>query len=405
MFGSCRVLLLLLAAGVCSPTRAQDVPWQALSEGNTPWHSLQRARAALPAPGAQQLVGQLAAIVSDEALSCVARRRGPALPPGPQWQGALAVLDTAVASRRVVLLNESHDRGRHRAFLAQLIPLLHAHGFRALAAETFADNVADTLADGKVRASSGVYTRDPVFAGAVEQALALGWNVVAYEAFPAAGVADPRLAREQGQAARLAAWLHANPQQKLFAFVGGSHLDKRPEAGWMAAHLSALSGEVPLSIRQGATACPGDDPAHWPVASATGAMALIDVSREPSLEADWVVVHPPVPPIAERPGWLAALPGRQPIKVCLPELQQAALLRAFDERFGDEQVIANDQLPVGADQVAATLLLPVGRYRLELEEDSGERRKLGSVQVATAEQSLQSRQAPVACVSPNDAGH
>lgn len=75
---------------------------------------------------------------------------------------------------RVIMLNESHDRSRHLAFLEQMIVMLHELGVRALAAETFASQVVESVTDGELRTTSGVYTRDPVFANAVRSGLDLG---------------------------------------------------------------------------------------------------------------------------------------------------------------------------------------------------------------------------------------
>ena len=158
-------VLLLLAA-----QSALALPYHALTTGNTPWHSLQLVRQAPPRPGKEQLLAQLAAVAGDEALGC-SQRRPLAFEAHTRWRDALPVLDEAMRDRRVVMLNESHDRSRHRAFLQQLIDRLHAQGVRALAAETFADDVVADTADGRVRAGSGVYTRDPVFAAAVRHAL------------------------------------------------------------------------------------------------------------------------------------------------------------------------------------------------------------------------------------------
>lgn len=376
---------VLMAVMLSAGEAFAALPWQALTEGNSPWRGLQQVRSAHAEPGADQLLVQLAAIAGDEASTCTARRRHPVLEQQQQWRAAIDAMSDSMATHRVVLLNESHERSRHRAFLEQMIVQLHALGFRAMAAETFAVDVVSTTGDGQVRSNAGVYTRDPVFAAAVERALALGWELVPYEPELDADVADRKAAREQGQAEALAHWLGENPQQKLLVYVGGSHLDKRPDQGWMAARLTALTGHAPLSIRQGATACPQDDPSVWPVPPAAGVTSLVDTLRAPTLEADWVVVHLPLPDVEGRPGWLAQLPGRQPVTVCLPPLADAQLLRAFEHDRDDPELIAADQFPLVAGQAQATLFVPAGRYRVELETGDGTRTRLGQVTaVATA---------------------
>ena len=379
------VLLLLATQSV------RALPYHALTTGNTPWHSLQLVRQAPPLPGKEQLLAQLAAVAGDEALGCSQRRPLPAFEAHTRWRDALPVLDEAMRDRRVVMLNETHDRSRHRAFLQQLIDLLHAQGVRALAAETFADDVVAGTADGRVRAGSGVYTRDPVFAAAVRHALALGWELLPYEA---SAHAASREARERVQAQRLADWLQAHPQQRLLVYVGGSHLDKRSEAGWMASHLMTMTGTEPLTIRQGATACTGDDPAAWPTPPQAGVQAVVDVGRAPTAEADWVVVHLPVPGVDARPGWLATLPGRVPLHLCVPPSEEPALLRVFDAGSDDQQVIAADQFPLAERQAQATAWVLPGHYRIELEHADGTRQLLGQVELDAAATQGQS------CLSP-----
>ena len=385
------VVSILLALGWIPLHAAAGLPYHALTEGNTPWHSLQLVRQAPAQPGKEALLAQLAAVAGDETLSCANRRRGPALEQHGRWRDALDVLEQAANGRRVVMLNENHERSRHRAFLLQLVERLHAQGVRALAAETFAAEVVASSAEGGVQTAAGVYTRDPVFASAVARALQLGWELVAYEAQTAVG---DRQAREHAQARTLADWLQANPARRLLVYVGGSHLDKRADAGWMAAQLMAMTGIEPLSIRQGATACPADDPAQWPVPPATGVGAVVDSGREPTAEADWVVVHLPAADVEGRPGWLAALPGRQPLRLCLPSLpgQEPALLRVFAGDTSAADVIAADQFPLLPGQQRVTAWVAPGVYRIELEDAQGTRRPLGRVEMGAGQGS--------GCLSP-----
>lgn len=367
--------------GICGVAAA--LPWEVLTDGNTPWQSLQRIRQVHDLPGASDLLAQAAAIVGDEALSCANRRQIPRFDGTGRWQDALSVLAGDAGQYRVIMLNESHDRSRHRAFLEQMIVMLHEQGVRALAAETLSPQVAGSVSDGQVRTTSGVYTRDPVFANAVRMALALGWTLVPYEPELSAVEADPRAAREQGQAEALADWLQAHPEERLLVYVGGSHLDKRPEAGWMAARLSRLTGEAPLSIRQGATACPGDDVDHWPRLPGRDGVALVDRDREATLEADRVIIHPPVSSHSGRPGWLARLPGRMAARICLPDTMMDGLLRVFPPAIAsDPTLVAIDQLPIEAGQREAVVLVAAaGRWEVVLERADGNWQRLGGITV------------------------
>lgn len=365
------VLFLFFAALVFSAASAQSMHF--LSQGNTPWHSVVQLRAALVAspqdPLLRQLLAQAEAIVGNEQRACALRPSRPPL--GGQWIDAQPVLAVALQSHSVVMFNESHDRSRHRAWVLGLLPMLHAAGFRALAAETFAADIQASTADGHVRSTSGIYVRDPVLASLVKQALSLGWDLVSYEVPADSDVAATRAGREQGQAQALATWLGDNPQRKLVVLAGGEHINEQAQSGWMAARLKQLTGLDPLSVAQGATACGNEDPSSWPHPPAPGVYSVFDSARQADGRVDLVVHHLPMPTQHGRMGWLSGLSGRYPVQVCLPAGIQAGLLRAFAVDDPDRQVIATDQIEFDAGAQQAVLLLPHGRWWLAIENGHG----------------------------------
>lgn len=373
------VLLFFFAALACSAAPVQSM--QLLAQGNTPWHSVVQLRAALAAspqdPLLRQLLAQAEAIVGNEQVACALRPSRP--PSGGQWVDAQQLLVTAVQSHRIVMFNESHDRSRHRAWVLGLLPMLHAAGFRALAAETFAADIQASTADGHVRSSSGVYVRDPVFASLVQQALSLGWELVAYEAPAESDASATREGREQAQAQALATWLGDTPQHKLVVLAGSEHINEQEQDGWMAARFKQLTGLDPLSVAQGATACGGEDPRLWPHPPAPGVYSVFDSARQADGRVDLVVHHLPMPAQHGRVGWLSGLAGRYPVQVCLPSGIQAGLLRAFAMDDPARQVIASDQVELDDGTQQAVLLLPNGHWWLAIENAHGQLTGVGQL--------------------------
>lgn len=370
----------LLSAVVCAG-HVSAQPYTLLSEGNTPWRSVMQLRADSAAapqdPMLRQLLAQAESIAGNERVACALRPSRP--PAAGDWVDARALLTAAVQARQLVMFNESHDRSRHRAWVLEMLPPLHAAGFRALAAETFAADIQAATADGLVRSSGGIYLRDPVFAALVQEAVRLGWELVPYEVAADSEAAATRQGREHGQAQALANWLERHPDRPLVVLAGGEHISEDPHAGWMAARLSQLTGLDPLTVAQGATACAGEDASLWPVPPADGVTSVMDRGRVSDGRVDLVVHHLPVPDQDGRAGWLAGLGGRNAVRVCLPPSSQPRLLRAFAVDDADNQLVASDQTEVQAGALQAVLMLPSGRWWVALEDARGQLHHLGSL--------------------------
>ena len=121
----------------------------------------------------------------------------------------------------------------HRAFTRKLAAALRKIGYRYLACETFnpADGDMQASTPGYVSERTGTYTRDPVFVGMVNAALADGWQLVPYEyeMMPTPGQ-SPRQRleeRELGQARELVERIFAKDKNaKVLIHVGNHHLAK-----------------------------------------------------------------------------------------------------------------------------------------------------------------------------------
>jgi hypothetical protein len=292
---------------------------------------------------------------------------------------ALASIRSAGLKTRIVILNEAHHSPRDRAFALEVARTLRPLGYTILAAEAFSnpdaakDSPVDRMArDGYPRLDSGHYTNDPVFADFVRQALVLGFRPAAYEqkrsqSVPGGGIA----AREQAQAENIAKLMAANPEAKVFAYVGFSHVLEAPVDGdmeWMAARLKKLTGIDPLTIDQ---ANLGEASMHrW----GREAQALVATRiRKASVlrlggafvkvgkyahAVDLQVFQPRTHLIQGRPSWLKQT-GRtaQAVPSNLLPSKGRRLIQAFLADEG-EGAIPIDQVLVEAGKPVPSLMLP-----------------------------------------------
>ncbi|MFC5343035.1 hypothetical protein ACETK8_18080 [Brevundimonas staleyi] len=307
---------------------------------------------------------------------------------------AIDAIDAIVeASRghRVVMLNEAHVASRHRALLGRLLPRLRAEGFTHLAAEAFDDGVNRLGPEEPLRFQHGWYTRDPVFAEAVRQARELGYGLVAYEQRDDQLSDSPSLSnvatvvREQAQADNLRAALEADPAMRVLVFVGYGHLRERgpPFAG----RLKHDTGIDPLTIGQAQTGAWGPHTEDAPPVVAllerfrpTMPVVLVPAGTRPVSAAtdaeltgegaDLMVLHPALPDVEGRPGWLATDPARRRVAAEVPAGAGPRLLQAIPAAEPDPAIPA-DQFLVADAGGPATLFLRPGRYRLRLETATG----------------------------------
>lgn len=314
---------------------------------------------------------------------------------------AIPAIVEAAKDRRIVILNESHHMPRHRAFAAELAVALRAVGFDTFGAETFAD-IEGTKRRGYPDHSTGYYSQDPVFGELVRTVLEFGYECVAYEATPTAPAPDqdPRQrinAREIEQSRNLKERVFdANPEARLFVFVGYSHATEdwtdeggTKELAWMAARLKKLTGFDPLTIDQtGATPRSEErfaDP-HWRRAVTRGVLDAPKVFRladgscfvagSYATRVDLQVFHPPLAEIHGRPDWLArgrigVAPPRE--LVAFAKEGSELLLQAYRSAEDDASAIPADQFVVRDPAAPLRFFLRSGEYRIVAQDEIGKR--------------------------------
>lgn len=321
-------------------------------------------------------------------------------------EDALDAIAKAAKGRRVVILNEAHHVSRCRAFAVQAARRLRREGFTHFAAETFSVNPPSAPGAAVdlsvVTPTTGYYTRDPVFAALLRE-VRDGWSgALAYEApFNQQLVGDPQAQiqdREEKEAAALADILARDPRMRLFVYCGYGHLAKVPQGAipWMAARLWQKTGIEPLCISQ-AYGAPAPDPRFsWSgveevLAAFRPATSIVLKDRDGAPLAarrarpgsyDLAVYHPRAPDQGARPGWLAALPGRNRVRAPVPEGTGMKLIQAVPsaEQTKSANAIAADQVLIEDGRPSVDLWLPAGRYDLRVETLAG-RTVLNSITV------------------------
>jgi len=288
----------------------------------------------------------------------------------------------------IVILNEAHGSPRDRAFGLQVARALRPLGYSVLAVEairpypiagTPLSGTDQLKADGFARMGAGAYTRDPVFAGFLRQALALGYEPVAYDATTAQMTAggDTVAGREQAQADNLVSAIFAKrPAAKVFIYVGVSHVAEAPLGGTerMAARLKRMTGVDPLTIDQATLTDISARSAYDLAAARVGDRpAIFFTKRKPLVlglyaeAVDLQVVHPRRSYRFGRPAWLAALGGRPvPIPKDLVPATGRRLIQAF-AATGPADAVPLDQVLVEGGGAIPMLMVPPVALRFEVQ--------------------------------------
>lgn len=292
---------------------------------------------------------------------------------------AIAALVSAANGRRVVMLNEDHVHQQHRAFAYALMKALRAEGFTHFGAETFGQESRESLEDGAPDLKTGVYTTDPLYADLARQAKALGYSLFDYEQredqTPATGSPEEqRLARERAQAGNIAGILNADPKARLFVYAGAGHIAESDDADgriWMAQLLKEQVGTDPLTINQvygTPRSDPGKDSSDFLTAERLGPIPAASVVMTPSgpLRApgfDLTVFHPREHLKNGRPQWLTMDGYRLPCRITIRPGAKETMARAF---LSSEppNAIPMDQVLIPPRARSATLMLPMGEYRI-----------------------------------------
>ena len=329
---------------------------------------------------------------------------------GAQARDALDDIVARASGRRVVILNEAHFASRDRLFALALALRLRCEGFDWFAAESINAQpgsrkqlagagrfTAETLPDdGWARPGNAVTPMsldysDPCYAALVRGVRGAGFRMFAYEMRRTQDDADSSIAaRETAESGNLAALLAAMPDARVMIYCGFHHVCKTPIRGehWMSARLRDWTKLEPLCVEQawGAPSPCGvaEDPAITtaldrlrptrPVSVRLKDGSPLTLDSELLGGVDVTVLHPRLPDVSGRPGWLVQAPGRREVRVALPhDMPDGALAQVapVDELTLSAATIPADQYPLRAGAAEAVFFLSPGRYRVRVETLAG----------------------------------
>lgn len=276
---------------------------------------------------------------------------------------ALAEIADLGKDHTLVIINESHSRPRHRAFIAEVVEKLRNAGFTHYAAETLSVEGAQQ-AEGPALAGQGWYIHDPVFARMLEDVRAFGMVLVAYEqredqalTDEGASIEEIIAVREEAQALNLIdAVLGEAPETRMLIHVGYGHADEVRDRDFaaMAARLKEKTGIDPLTIDLTACAASGSEP-----------LLTANLEDRPVMEwsgMDVAVQFPETVFTANRPDYRRSAETRD---IAVPDsLRPAAGLVIIEaRRTGDgDEVVPIDRLLLHPGEDSIPLILPPGDY-------------------------------------------
>lgn len=279
------------------------------------------------------------------------------------------------ANHQVIMVNEAHHRPQTRLLTLALLPKLRALGFKYFAAETFGEK---PLQAGYPTASSGYYTRDPIFSEIVREAAALGYTLVAYEFRDEED--DSQQARETGEAKRLAEVIASDPTAKILVHAGYGHISEAAHsqprnADPMAVEFKRLTGLPVLSVDQ--TKLTWEDGLAAERLAREFKVAVPTVLLNRSTGSAWSatpekfdasVVLPTASAEALRPAWLDLGGKRHRIAIdltpCIGHLP--CLVAAQHANEGEDAIAADQFVMLDPSEVDTPLFLAPGSYRLQL---------------------------------------
>ncbi len=305
---------------------------------------------------------------------------------GAAPRDAIAEIVRRSRATSIVILNEAHGSPRDRAFGLEVARALRPLGYSVLAVEAIRtypiagdplSGVERLKRDGFARLGTGDYTRDPVFAGFIREALALGYEPVAYDATKAQAKSGDIADREQAQADNLRAAIFAKrPAAKVFIYVGVSHVAEAflGDTERMAARLKRMTGIDPLTIDQATLTDVSARSAYDLATTRIGNRPVVFFDHRKPLvlglyarAVDLQVVHPRRSYRFGRPAWLAALGGQPvPIPKDLVPPTGRRLIQVFAAN-APADAVPLDQVLVQSGAVMPMLMAPSEPLRFEVQ--------------------------------------
>ncbi|MEM8996155.1 MAG: hypothetical protein AAGF23_15315 [Acidobacteriota bacterium] len=309
---------------------------------------------------------------SDETLEAQRKSLG-----GLEVEDAVGAIVDASRGRRAVMINEAHHVPQHRALTRRLLPALREAGFTHFAAETlspFQDGLAEK---GYPTAATGLYTDEPLYADLVRGAVALGYEVVPYEAVGAEEYEDRELSQAKKLKERV---IDVSPEARVLVHLGYGHNQESAVAfrgkPAMAFYFQKITGFDPLTVDQALLTERSSPDLEYPLYDEVcgtleepGALAFRNADGElwslPRTERDITVCSPRSARVEGRPTWLllGGLRRFVPLDVSLCDGLEVCVVEARRDGEGPD-AIPVDRVRIRAGEAAKALALPAGSFTI-----------------------------------------
>ena len=293
-------------------------------------------------------------------------------------RGAVGHIVQEAEARQIVMVNERHHASADRLLTLALLEPLAKQGFRYLALETLSHE--DPINDrGYPVGASGYYSNDVVFGEMIRSAIALGYEIIAYEEMPSQEIDDPEADRDAHGNNR-EAWqarnivnriLDKDKEAKVLVHCGYGHLQEGKETSFtpMGYVLRQLTGIDPLTVDQTILSERSASRFEHPIRALAIERGLLDDGPIVLVDDDGGALHAGrnmdvnvLPPSSKyengRPLWMTMWGRRRAVAVDVPEC--AATTCILEAKHADRpDEVPYDRLEVKQTS-SAVLYLPVG---------------------------------------------
>ena len=295
---------------------------------------------------------------------------------------AIQVIKEEAVKTKIVIWAEEHHLQQTRSYYSLMIHELWKLGYHYLAAESFSPKV-QSLAGNFLNYESGLYTRDPVFAYAVHEALLLGFKLIEYDPLELGDPTDINFRDRKSAENILSNVFMEDSAAKLIILAGRLHAAERTENGWepLGFALKRITNIDPFTIYAPTmTERLKPEEEHPAYKQAITKFKI----NQPSVfkndkngnlytsqgTFDTYVFFPRTTLINTRPNWLFTIQGRKKVVVKLPKSQEMLLVQALpvQEKAG---IIPIDQYLANPSSKKVMLALPPGEYHLRFISDEG----------------------------------
>ncbi len=305
------------------------------------------------------------------------------------------------SSFQFVMLGEEHMDSQTRCLLLPLLRELRSRGFKYFAAETFNSPLDETVRLGYTIRDTGYYTRDPIFAEAVNEAIKLGYILVPYESkdepveLKEASPIRKTNYREMTQAKNLQNLiLKKDPRAKVLVWAGRGHVytempdttKSAEDETWqpMAYLFHKLTGIRPLSLilRELEMYSPEKESSKYKYAAAKGWLKHPTVflkNGQAFEECGAAVVFFPRQKIeGGRPDWFQSELNRAAVEIPRDALfQKGNQLAQVFETGRTKEAMPLDCILVKKNEPVPLLMVPKnGHFLLRITNSQGESKEI-----------------------------